>query len=211
MWSSSAGLTPFMSYIIHFVDKDWYLQSLSLGTHFVPEDHTSPILAEAMKATLQKWELESIRQVASTTDNGANIVAAAEQLSWTRVFCFGHNLHLAITKALENDSRCSWAISLAHKIVRVFTVSWKKAQIAYYCTQQSLNLPKHTLISDCRTRWGITLKMLTHLLEQEPAVWLVLSIDKKASHLVPTWHDTGLEINQCCLSTTGWFYRHDVR
>ena len=74
---------------------------------FVPEDHTSPILAEAMKATLQKWELESIRQVASTTDNGANIVAAAEQLLWTRVFCFGHNFHLAITKALENDSRCS--------------------------------------------------------------------------------------------------------
>ena len=101
MWSSTAGLMPYMSYTVHFINEDWELESLSLGTHFLPEDHTAPILAEAMQSTLVEWKLQSSQQSCLTTDNGTNIVAAARDLSWVRISCFGHNLHLAITKAFD--------------------------------------------------------------------------------------------------------------
>ena len=81
MWSS-IGLIPYFSYTIHFVDDEWNIQSLSLGTHFLPADHTAEILAEAMESTLREWELKPSQQVSLTTDNGSNIVAAAARLSW---------------------------------------------------------------------------------------------------------------------------------
>ena len=159
MWFSSivSGLMPYMSYTVHFVDSEWNLQSLSLGTHFLPEDHTATILAEAMESTL--------------------------------LSCFGHNLHLGITKALNQDNRCTRALAVAHKIVSTFSISWKRRR-ELSKAQQNLNLPEHSLISDCRTRWGSTQKMIERLIEQEQAVRVVLSSDRKASHLVPTWQDT---------------------
>ena len=55
MWSSTAGLMPFMSYTVHFINDDWELESISLDTHFLPEDHTAAILGEAMQSTLAEW------------------------------------------------------------------------------------------------------------------------------------------------------------
>ena len=40
MWSS-VGSKPYISYTVHFVDKEWQLQSLALSMHFLPEDHTA--------------------------------------------------------------------------------------------------------------------------------------------------------------------------
>ena len=76
MWSSTAGLMPFMSYTVRFIDDDWELDSISLGTHFLLEDHTAAILAETMQSTLVEWKLQSSQQSYLTTDNKANIVAA---------------------------------------------------------------------------------------------------------------------------------------
>ncbi len=188
MWSSIVGLRPYMSYTIHFIDEEWNLQSISLGTHYLPEDHTATILGEAMESVLQEWDLKAEHQVAITTDNGANIVAAATQLSWTRVSCFGHNLHLGVTKAIDRESRCSRALGLAHKIVSSFSMSWKRRR-ELEKAQRSLSIHEHSLISDCKTRWGSTQKMLERLVEQEPTIRVVLASDRKVSHLIPTWQD----------------------
>ena len=48
MWSS-VGSKPYISYTVHFIDKEWQLQSLALSMHFLPEDHTAPIISEALK------------------------------------------------------------------------------------------------------------------------------------------------------------------
>lgn len=40
---------------------------------------------------------------ASQTDNEANIVAAARNLGWQWLDCFGHNRHLAVTNALTAE------------------------------------------------------------------------------------------------------------
>ena len=92
----------------------------------MPEDHTGENLTEAMKCSLEAWELDESKQVCLTTDSGANIVNAASRLDWMRLSCFGHNLHLAITNSIKCDDRCTRALGLARKIVSTFSMSFEK-------------------------------------------------------------------------------------
>ena len=86
LWSS-VGLKPYISYTIHYIDAEWKLQSKCLQTHFLPEDHTSDILADSLTTTLDTWILKAENQICLTTDNGINIVKAAHDLQWCRLSC----------------------------------------------------------------------------------------------------------------------------
>ena len=145
MWSS-IGLKPYMSYTIHYINQDWELKSIALATHFLPEDHTGQVISEALEATLEEWGLSPDKQVCLTTDSGSNIIAAANILNWTRLSCFGHNLHLAITKAIQDDTRCTRALAVARKIVSSFSTSWKRRR-ELTKAQINLDLPQHSLIT----------------------------------------------------------------
>lgn len=155
---------------------------------FFLEDHTGANVADAMLATLESWGLDQVKQICLTTDSGANIVNAASQLNWLRLSCFGHNLHLAITKALKHDERCTRALGIARKIVSAFSMSWKKRRDLSK-VQKEHNLPEHSLTVDCPTRWGSSHKMVSRIIEQESAIRAVLSADRKCSHLIPRWQD----------------------
>ena len=78
-----------------------------------------------METTLDSWSLPMKKLVCLTTHSGSNIVNAAARLNWTRLSCFGHNLHLAITSSIKDEHRCSRAIGVCHKIVSAFSQSWK--------------------------------------------------------------------------------------
>ena len=125
LWSS-IGMRPYISYTIHSIDDEWKLQNRCLQTHFLPDDHTGENLLEAMEATLATWELNGANQVCLTTDNGTNLIRVAELLGWTRLSCFGHNLHLAIPNALKDDQQCSRALGVSRKVVSAFSMSWKR-------------------------------------------------------------------------------------
>ena len=125
LWSSR-GMTPYMSYTVHYISEEWKLSNRCLQTQFLPEDHNAENLGEAMTVTLECWDLDASNQVCLTTDNGSNIVKAASDLNWSRVSCFGHNLHLAITKALKDDRRCVHALGISRKIVSSISNSWKR-------------------------------------------------------------------------------------
>ena len=103
MWSSTVGLRPYMSDTIHFIDKYWNHQSISLGTHYLP----AIVLGEVMESVLHDWDLKAEQQVSVTTDKH---VSSCSPMSWTQVSCFGHNLHLGVTKEIYQDSRCSQAL-----------------------------------------------------------------------------------------------------
>lgn len=64
--------------------------------------------------------------------------------------------------------------------------------------QQEHNLPEHSLITECPTRWGSRQKMIERVLEQQRALSDVLSADRKSRHLVPTWQDLDIleSVNQ---------------
>ena len=116
------------------------------------------------------------------------MVRASHLLNWLHVPCFGHNLHLAITNAIKDDSRISRAIGVTRKLITSFSHSWKKKRDLTK-VQTDLGIPHHSLIIDCQTRWGSLQKMISRVLEQEKALRQVLSVDRKTAHLVPTWQD----------------------
>ena len=154
LWSS-AGMRPYMSYTVHFVNDKWEMQSRCLQTHYFPENHTGQNIADAMEATLDSWNLLASNQVCLTTDSGSNMISAARILKWPRLSCFGHNLHLAVTKAFNDDTRCSRALGICRKIVSCFSMSFNrrrnltKAQINLGIDQRSL-ISVSTIIMSCK-------------------------------------------------------------
>ena len=144
LWSS-VGLKPYISYTIHYIDDQWQLQSKCLQTHFLPEDHTSGVLVDSLTTTFELWMLTAEKQVCLTTDSGSNVVKAARDLKWPCLSCFGHNLHLAITKSLDHDSRVSRALGLTRKIVSAFHCSWKRKR-ELSKSLLNLNIPDSSLV-----------------------------------------------------------------
>ena len=112
----------------------------------------------------------------------------SQLLNWSRIPCFGHNLHLAITNAIKDEGRVSRAIGVTRKLITSFSHSWKKKRDLTK-VQKNLSIPNHSLIIDCQTRWGSLQKMIARVLEQEKALRQVLAVDRKTAHLVPTWQD----------------------
>ena len=89
---------------------------------------------------------------------------------------------------MKDDRRVARAFEVCHKLVELFAHSWKKKR--ELCEAQlQLNLPNHSLVSDCVTRWGFKEKMVARVLEQEKAIRQVVSSDRKTSHLTPMWQD----------------------
>ncbi|XP_056437049.1 E3 SUMO-protein ligase ZBED1-like [Gadus chalcogrammus] len=187
MWSS-VNMTPYMSLTVHYLTTDWTLKSRCLETVFMPLNHTSDNIAEALRSAFDEWSLDEKKLACVTTDNGANIVAAVKQLGWTWLNCFGHNLHLAVTNAMASvKDRTSRAMGQCHTLVGAFSQSWlKRRDLAK--AQAELQTPQHVLIMDCPTRWGSKQKMVDRVLEQIPAIKRVLD-DRRHQHLIPSWQD----------------------
>ena len=48
-------------------------------------------------------------------------------------------------------------------------------------------LPHHTLVTAHPTRWG---SLISRIFEQDAAIRMILSDDRKTTHLIQTWQDT---------------------
>ncbi|XP_062312171.1 E3 SUMO-protein ligase ZBED1-like [Osmerus eperlanus] len=121
------------------------------------------------------------------------MIKALQLNKWANLGCFGHRLHNAIERSVQNapgpqGCAISRATGVCKKVVSTFSYSWKK-QKALMTAQNELSLPLHKLITESPTRWGSRLKMMERVLEQEKAITQVLAGDKKTRHLVPTWQD----------------------
>ncbi|XP_041747027.2 E3 SUMO-protein ligase ZBED1-like [Coregonus clupeaformis] len=186
MWSSRTA-EPYQSLTVHFIDEDFNLRARCLQTTYFPDDHTGENIAAGLREGLVSWDLHEENHVCITTDNASNMVLAARLNEWTRLQCFGHRLHLAIENALKDD-RVSRATALCRKLVGHFSHSWKK-KAALTEAQRELKLPEHNLITECPTRWGSKEMMIARVLEQAKAISQVLSGDRYARSLIPTWQD----------------------
>jgi hypothetical protein len=145
LWSS-IGMKPYISFTVHFIDLQWVLQSRCLQTQLIPDDHTGENIGESLKGTLEFWDLNVSQQVCMTTDSGSNVIKAANDLGCISLSCFGNNLHLAVTKAISGDSRCSRTIGVCSKIVSAFSMSWKR-RTDFTKAQVDLGLEQHSLIA----------------------------------------------------------------
>jgi len=94
-----------------------------LQTLFMPTDHNGENLSESMKLVLNGWGLSEENQICITTDNGSNLVRAYHLLNWLHIPCFGHNLHLAITNTVKDDSHVARALGVIRKLITHFSHS----------------------------------------------------------------------------------------
>ena len=93
--------------------------------------------------------LDVTNQICLITDNGSNIISAARILDWLRLPCFGQNLHLAVTKAVQDDSqcsRCSRALGVCRKIVSSFSMNWKRKR-ELTKAQINIDVKQHSLVA----------------------------------------------------------------
>jgi len=105
------------------------------------------------------------------------LIAAFSCVDCEWLSCFGHNLNLAISKALQIDC-VQQSIKQCRSLVEMFSRSWKKTRDLRN-KQEQLNLPKHKLVADVCTRWGSTYEMASQVIEQQNAVCAVLADDRK--------------------------------
>ena len=125
MWSSR-GMIPYIGFTLHWIDNEWVLRNRTLGTQYVPEEHTAVQLTNCIDDMLSDWKLDHAKMVAITTDNGTNIVKACKNKEWRNITCFGHNLHLAITNTINKRADVSRAVGVCKKTVAAFNMSWKR-------------------------------------------------------------------------------------
>ena len=102
IWSSRANHS-YIGVTIHFIDEEFQLCHHLLETLEFSDSHTGQNIGEQLTSTLQTWSLSEENLVATTTDNGSNVVLALSVLDWLRMPCFSHSLQLAVeaTKGIK--------------------------------------------------------------------------------------------------------------
>lgn len=95
---------------------------------------------------------------------------------------------LCISENAMKDPKISRAMGVCKKLVSSFSYSWKKKRDLEE-VQKQLNLPQHSLKTECPTRWGSRQAMIDRILEQQKAIAQVLSNDRKLRHLCLSWQD----------------------
>ena len=182
LWTSRAkhaytGLT------VHNIAGDFSLQSHLLETKEFPDTHTANNIAIELEAILQEWNLPLDKLCAATTDNGSNIVLAAEILEWQRMPCFSHTLQLAVEKAMSLPE-VSRAIARCRRLVSHFNHSSKSTYLLKQ-KQDNLHHPHHSLIQDVTTRWNSAYYMVQRVLEQQQPLCATL-LELKKGDLMPS-------------------------
>jgi hypothetical protein len=124
MWTS-VQMDPYMGITVHFINAHWDLESLNLGAFPFSDDHTGDNIAQEITTILEEWRLPLTKLVCGTTDNASNNNTCFRALGKPRLPCFGHNLDLAVGKALKLDD-VAQAVRLTRKAVTAFSTSWKR-------------------------------------------------------------------------------------
>nr|XP_054594517.1 E3 SUMO-protein ligase ZBED1-like [Nothobranchius furzeri] len=93
-----------------------------------------------------------------------------------QISCFAHSVNLAAKRAVSING-VSRLLGKVRKVVTFFHRSTTANQ-ALAVKQQMLNLPKHKLIHDVITRWNTSHDMLSRYVEQQPAIYSALTMDK---------------------------------
>ena len=150
LWSSITS-EPYLSYTIHCIDG---LCATSASKHIMCQKPTlAQILQDALTSSFNQWNLDAQKQVAITTNSGANIKLACELLDWQRISFFGHNLDLAVHEGLDDERmRVDTLLIKRWKIVAAFSQSWKRNNELTKVQQQQQQLPLHKLKADVSAR-----------------------------------------------------------
>ena len=171
MWTSQHQVKGYLTLTTHFIDSEWALHSFVLATLEVPMEHTAENIGKVITDVLFEYDI-SEKIIATTTDNGTNVIKAVDQLNFLHMPCVGQTLNLAVKKCFEL-SQVSKASARICKLVGHFHRS-AKAMSNFSEKQKLFGIKSHHLINDCVIQWGSTYSMLTRFIEQQQAICAVM-------------------------------------
>lgn len=172
-WTSRNNAS-YITVTAHWLDATWKICSAVLQTTQLSQSHTAENLLAYLNNTVSTWPVTKVNSFAImiTTDNASNIVKAVKDGGFINIRCFAHTLNLAAQKGLA-DSNVAAMLMHIRRLVKFFRKS-PAAAAMLSGKQSSLNLPLHTLILDCPTRWNSAFDMLQRFKDQYNAIHAVL-------------------------------------
>jgi hypothetical protein len=190
---TSRSTESYLTITCHFVNKDWKLCSRILQTEKFHGSHTGERVGYELKNCMMNWAIQDKIHII-TVDNASNMTVAIEVAGAQKLGCLAHTLNLASNKAMSIQS-FQRVLAKVRSVVTFFHKSNIASEVLKE-KQHALQLPKHKLINDCKTRWNSTYQMLQRFLAQRPAVLAALLDEKlRKSKSVSGMSDHEV---QCC-------------
>ena len=169
MWSASSAVASLLSFTAHWLTESFQRKSAVLNVLPLDDSHTGEYLAKKYKEILATWKIKQDQVHLVLRDNAANMVKAMRDAALPSFGCFAHSLQLVVEDGVLAQRAVLDLLALCRKIVGHF----KHSTTAYSRLreiQERLDLPKHRLQQDVKTRWNSSLYMVQSILEQKVAL-----------------------------------------
>jgi len=101
-WTNELTSMQYITVTIHFLDRNWKMNSLILATREADERHTADNVRKFIRKILDEYGAYG-SGIIYVTDNAANMKAAFKDEVW--MGCSGHNLNLVLSHALQHSKK----------------------------------------------------------------------------------------------------------
>jgi hypothetical protein len=193
MWTANNN-SAFLSLTIHYVDKNWKLQSflLDIIPFSLSVRHTGINITRAIMEALEEYNLGT-KTLALTTDNASTMVLCGRllmdeldntfnNLSFSHYRCAAHVLNLAVQEGLQLIGEAVEKVRSLVTYLRSSLPMLNSLQIL--CEMKRINYLAPEL--DCKTRWNTCYYMLKKFVHLLPALNLLRIDNTRVNELYPT-------------------------
>lgn len=112
-WTDSYKRRSYITYVLHYIDKNWNMQTHVLKTTIFENRHTSDNIKEHLNATLVEFGLNE-KRIVYVTDGGSNVVAACRGIFYQP--CIAHKIHRLIMHNLLKNDEMEELVELLNKM-----------------------------------------------------------------------------------------------
>lgn len=184
IWTETMTEKSYLGVTAHFLDGTTII-SIDIACKGLESNHTSEYISSELRNILDKWGIPLEKVISIVTDNGSNMVLAAQTiLPHKQIPCFAHTLNLVTSSAisvLEIDS----VIKKVRKIVMYIKNSVINSD-KLRKLQNDSGVPEgkvKKMVLDVKTRWNSTYYMVQRFLELLTVVSQILLSDDNSPEM----------------------------
>lgn len=186
VWTETMSEKSYLGVTAHFLEGINII-SIDLTCKELCSNHTAVYLSKELEEVLADWGIPKEKVISIVTDNGQNIVAAAQSVFPNKQMpCFAHTLNLVTTAAVSLPAIVG-TIKKVREIVKFIKNSVnnsdKLRKIQLDSNVSEGNVSK--MILDVKTRWNSTFYMVERFLKLLTIVSQIM-INEKSSPEMPT-------------------------
>lgn len=172
IWSSRAH-DSYIGITCHWLTDSFKLHEIVLEIGEL-DDHCATDIVESVNSVLDKFNINQQKIFSITTDNGANVKSAIQQMGITNIKCAGHTLQLSVNLGLKQVDEL---ISKCKALVSILSKEKKRKQLREAQLQIAPGLKEPLdVIKDIDTRWNSTFYSIKRLVHLRPAIMQLYSI-----------------------------------